>query len=82
MAAKRRPRGMDPEVLTANGAATMLGVSKSTVLRLAAAGKLPGRKVGKQWRFLRSRLLRWIGESEPQGNVIERLVQSGKAEYL
>ena len=39
------------QVLNAEGAAALLGVSARLVLRLARAGTLPGRKVGKEWRF-------------------------------
>lgn len=35
----------------------MLKVSTKTVLRLARAGGLPARKVGREWRFKTSALL-------------------------
>jgi excisionase family DNA binding protein len=31
-----------------------LDLSESTVLRLAAAGDIPGARIGRQWRFSRS----------------------------
>lgn len=54
----------DAEILNAEGAAEALGVSPRLVLRLAREGKLPGKKVGKEWRFRRSALLRWLGDTE------------------
>lgn len=42
--------GID-RILDAAGAAGLLHVSTKTVLRLARAGELPGRKVGREWRF-------------------------------
>lgn len=48
------------EVLTGREAATLLRVSMKTLLRLAREGLLPGRKVGREWRFVRSELLAWL----------------------
>jgi excisionase family DNA binding protein len=49
------------EVLTAEEAADLLRVSTKTVLTLARDGNLPGEKVGRAWRFLRSDLLNYVG---------------------
>jgi excisionase family DNA binding protein len=49
------------EVLTAEEAADLLRVSTKTVLTLARDGNLPGEKVGRAWRFLRSDLLDYVG---------------------
>lgn len=48
----------DNAVLTADEAALLLQVSTKTLLRLARAGELPGRKIGREWRFARNELLR------------------------
>ena len=45
------------DVLTADEAADYLRVSRKTLYRLIAAGKLPGRKVGRSWRFRREELI-------------------------
>jgi len=45
------------EVLTSEEAAVFLKMSERTLLRLAAAGEVPGSKVGGSWRFLRSELV-------------------------
>jgi excisionase family DNA binding protein len=50
------------EVLTVDEAAVFLQVSKQTVRSAAAAGQLPGKKVGKEWRFSRSGLIAWLSE--------------------
>jgi len=39
-----------------------LNIPKSTVYKLAQEGKIPGQKVGKQWRFLRSAVDKWLSE--------------------
>lgn len=41
-----------------------LNISKSTVYKLAQEGKIPGQKVGKQWRFLRSAVDKWLSEGK------------------
>lgn len=50
----------DDEVLTIDELATYLKVSKSTLYKLAQEGKLPGQKIGKHWRFLRSTIDQWL----------------------
>lgn len=50
----------DPDVLTAEEAATLLRVSTKTLLALAREGELPGEKVGRAWRFLRPELLGYL----------------------
>lgn len=54
---------MDPPVLNVQGVAELLGVSAGLILRLAREGKLPGKKVGSTWRFLRSSVLEWLKSS-------------------
>jgi len=54
-----------PEVLSAEQAAKLLQVEEALVVDLAEAGKLPGRKLGKAWRFSRAALVAWL--SAPEG---------------
>lgn len=54
------------EVLTTEEAADLLRVSTKTVQQLAGRGILPGRKVGRAWRFLRSDLVAYVqGGQQP-----------------
>ncbi len=53
-------RAEKPEILTAEEVAEFLRVPLLTVQRQAKAGRLPGRRIGKQWRFSRTVLLEWI----------------------
>lgn len=46
----------DGEVMTASQVAELLQMPVSTVYYLARRGELPGRRLGRAWRFLRSRL--------------------------
>lgn len=48
------------DVLTVQGAAALLNVSRSTIYAAAKAGKLPGQKVSQQWRFSRKALFMWM----------------------
>lgn len=43
--------------MTAVEAAELLHVSTKTVLKLARCGELPGRKIGREWRFARNSLI-------------------------
>jgi excisionase family DNA binding protein len=52
------------EVLTAEEAAEFLGFNPVTVRLKARSGEIPGRKVGKEWRFSRRRLLEWLEEDD------------------
>ena len=50
----------DPEILTPQEAAEFLRVPLLTVQRQAKAGRLPGRRIGKEWRFSKTVLLEWM----------------------
>ena len=50
------------EVLTAEEAAEFLGFNPVTIRLKARSGEIPGRKIGKEWRFSRRVLLEWLEE--------------------
>lgn len=54
------------EVLNADEAAEFLGVNPYTVRQKARLGEMPGRKVGKEWRFSRQALLEWLAGGDRQ----------------
>jgi excisionase family DNA binding protein len=54
------------DVLTTAEAADLLRTDEETVERLAKKGELPGRKLGDDWRFTRTALLRWLGGAEDE----------------
>ena len=58
---------MDDQILTLKEVATYLKLAEKTAYKLAAAGKLPGFKVGGSWRFKREDIDRWI-EEQKSGN--------------
>ena len=55
-----------PDILDADAAAVLLGISLTTMRRLANAGRVPGRKVGREWRFSRQALHNWLAGNQPQ----------------
>ena len=49
---------LDPEL------AELLQIDDKTVRALAAKGELPGRKLGRHWRFSRQAVLDWLATPE------------------
>jgi excisionase family DNA binding protein len=55
-----------PEVLTLEEVAELLHAKPGDVRRLAERGELPGRKLGRAWRFSRAAVLAWLaGADQP-----------------
>jgi excisionase family DNA binding protein len=52
------------EVLTLEGAATLLRAPAETIEAMASAGELPGRRFEHDWRFSRRALLAWLADGE------------------
>lgn len=68
-------------VLSVEEAAEFLKVPAATVRREARAGRLPGRHVGKEWRFARSALVDWLrGELDGPGVIPERYTRGHRPE--
>jgi excisionase family DNA binding protein len=53
-----------PDVLTVEQLAELLQVDAKTVRTLATSGDLPGRKLGRHWRFSRQAVLDWLAMPE------------------
>lgn len=53
-----------PEVMNVEQTAELLQLEPKLVLELAEAGKLPGRKLGKEWRFSRTAVIAWLAGPE------------------
>jgi len=53
-----------PEVMDPEQAAEFLQIEPATVIEMAEADKLPGRKLGKHWRFSRAALVAWLSTPE------------------
>ena len=72
---------MDPQIVNAEGAGEVLGVSKWTILKMARKGELPGKKVGREWRFVKSELKRWLLEATQQ-EQLERQLEADPAKAV
>lgn len=48
------------EVMTIREVATYLRIPQSSLYKLAQEGKIPGKKVGRHWRFHRTAIDNWL----------------------
>lgn len=58
-----------PEVMGVQELAAYLRISVHTVYRLVEQGKIPGRKVGKRWRFHREVIVDWLATQSQQDTI-------------
>ena len=58
-------------VLSVRDVAIFLKINEQTVYRLARSGKIPARKIGKQWRFSRSEIEAMVrGLRDPESEEV------------
>ena len=50
------------EVMTLDELSVYLKIPKSTLYKLVQEGRLPGQKIGKQWRFGKQGIDQWLAE--------------------
>lgn len=53
---------MEKEILNLDEAAELYGVSVKTFIKLLREENVPGRKIGREWRFSRSALVEWLAK--------------------
>ena len=75
-----QPKATKPstEVLTATEAAEFLRIAESEILRLAKQDAIPGRLVGKEWRFLKEALRDWLRSPSSHTSKQALLDMAGK----
>lgn len=56
------------EVMTLEELSVYLKISKSTLYKLVQEGRLPGQKIGKQWRFGKQGIDQWLAEGGLQNS--------------
>jgi excisionase family DNA binding protein len=64
----------EDEMLTIEDLAQYLKLKPQTIYKWAQSGKIPGAKFGKEWRFRRSAIERWIDSqipSPPEGKAAD-----------
>lgn len=60
-----RPINSTPQVISADEAAALVGISSRTIRRLCADGKIPNcAQLGRQWRINRTTFLQLFGIAE------------------
>ena len=55
------------DVLTTEEAAKLLKFKPATIRRMAREKKIPGNSAGRDWRFSRSALMRWVEGDQADG---------------
>lgn len=63
------------EVLTLAEAAAYLRLREEDVVRLVSEQGLPGRRIGEEWRFLKTALQGWLSTPLPPSRPQEYLMQ-------
>lgn len=58
------------DILTLDEASQLFQVSTKTFLKLLREDSIPARKVGREWRFSREALIKWISEGNSQDYVL------------
>jgi len=54
------------EVLTIDELSRYLRIPKSTLYKLVQESRIPGQKIGRQWRFSKEAIDRWLEKSDGQ----------------
>jgi excisionase family DNA binding protein len=57
----------DHEILTMKEVCELLRVDRSTIYRLIRLGKIPSFRIGKDWRFRKEGIERWMVEQTRGG---------------
>lgn len=73
---------MTAEVLGIEDVARLLQVNEWTIYRLVKAGKIPAFKVGKQWRFKRDTLDRWMERQTNLEQSFDKLLERLRQEAI
>jgi len=66
------------EIMTVQDVARFLKLKPQTIYKWAQEGVLPAAKFGKEWRFRRSLIEKWIDAQFKESPVAQRLMEDGK----
>jgi len=55
---------MENGILNLEQAASLLEISEKTLIKLLKEEHLPARKLGREWRFSKDRLIQWLAEGD------------------
>ena len=59
-------------LLTLDELSEYLKVSKSTLYKLVQAGRVPGAKIGKHWRFRKATIDQWIDGNQQDSTKLTK----------
>ena len=59
---------LDANIWTLDEAAKFLKIGKNTLYSLARGGKIPARKIGREWRFVSTAIIDWLLLKHPPAN--------------
>ena len=60
------------EVLTIDEACRLLGISSRTFAKILREEDIPGRKIGREWKFSRQALIDWVGSAKARDFIGKR----------
>ena len=76
----------ESDILTSKQVAAMLGASTEVIQAKARKGEIPGRKVGREWRFSRTAVQAWLRKGNQKVSFMDDLrkrtkkqIKKGKA---
>lgn len=74
---------MNHDLLSVSEVADALGVTTRTIRNYLSDGKLKGQKIGGQWKFLKSEVYRFIGQSveNPVTNFLKTRIILKRVQY-
>jgi excisionase family DNA binding protein len=70
------------DVLTLAEAAAYLRIPAEDVVRLLASEGLPGRRVGKEWRFLKTAIQQWLSTPPARPSLLDQIGAARDDPYL
>jgi excisionase family DNA binding protein len=60
---------MSDDILTLKELSDYLRISMSTIYKFVREGKIPAQKIGRQWRFNKPAIDRWLAQSRNIHNL-------------
>ncbi|MBP2032827.1 excisionase family DNA binding protein [Clostridium algifaecis] len=79
---------MDNSILNVEQAVDFLGVSEKTLIKLLREEHIPARKIGREWRFSKEALIKWLSSGDSRNYINKAEIyqisvdESGKSEQL
>ena len=73
----RRGSHLDNEILTLEEVAAYLRLKPQTIYKWAQDKRIPAAKLGKEWRFRRNVIDRWLDDQMFNDGVFEHLREKG-----